>query len=618
VYFGAVIEAHCDAQGRRQQHTAMTASPVWFGPIDRPLFGWFHHPNDGRARAGVVICAPVAHEYLQVHYALRLLAERLEALGMCVLRFDYDGTGDSAGDGNEPHRVDAWLDSTAAAAALVRSTGVDQVSFVGMRLGALLAAHTAKELGNVDQLVLWDPCVSGRSFLAEQRALSALYLGATSADDGSVIGPGLRYQSETVRCLGELELGMIQGQLARRTLLLTRKDKPSSRWMAESWSEGSIEFGEAVGQADLLDIGLPGQLLPHAAIERIAIWISDGAETESIELSDVAMAATGNVGCNENGMAITESPVRMGPAGLFGIVTELAGLPKTSAPVAVFLNVANEHHVGPSRLWVELARRWAAAGIMSVRVDLSGLGDSPLRTADQHQFVVRAPESFEDVDDITAALSPDDPSNVILVGLSSSGYQVIESALGLLPRGVIAVNPSLSFVPPELRAGLPLHPRRQIAPPRKRDGLVPAFRETGLYSRLRSRFPNLRWRLRTLPTRHAKVHRLLSIVTSVAWRVRMMSFRSRQPVAWLSQLVDAEVDVLLVCGDQEARPLKAGLSHRLLQSGTLRFEHLPELQHALLVETQLRLVADLTTDHVVSRFSPLPRAVVRGQITASV
>ena len=156
----------------------MTASPQWFGPQDRPLFGWLHAPPDGRARAGVVLCPSFAREDHKGHNAFQVLAERLVSQGLAVLRFDYDGMGDSAGSNHDPGRVDAWLRSTADAIALVRRFGVPRVSLVGMRIGATIAAHAASDDGDIDQLVLWDACLSGRAFLREQQLLSVLKLAA--------------------------------------------------------------------------------------------------------------------------------------------------------------------------------------------------------------------------------------------------------------------------------------------------------------------------------------------------------------------------------------------------------------------------------------------------------
>jgi hypothetical protein len=74
---------------------------------------------------------------------------------------------------------------------------------------------------------------------------------------------------------------------------------------------------------------------------------------------------------------------------LVGILTEpdpAKVLPE--APTVVVSNVGLNHHVGPYRLWVELARKLAERGVSTLRFDLSGLGDSlPRRAAGADEFL---------------------------------------------------------------------------------------------------------------------------------------------------------------------------------------------------------------------------------------
>jgi pimeloyl-ACP methyl ester carboxylesterase len=611
LYFGAEL-GPLDSEDESEEawNPKMTASPVWFGPPARPLFGWFHRPDDGKARAGVVLCVPLANEYEVAHCAIRVLAERLESLGICVLRFDYEGMGDSAGNGHDSDRVSAWVTSASHATKLLRSTGVDRVSVVGMRMGALLGGRMAAEDGDIDQMVLWDPCVSGKSFLAEQRALMAITFGVVAAPDGSVQGPGIVYEPETVARLNEIAFANFTAPLARRALVLTRSDRPAGRRLQLSLAT-SVEWDEAVGQAELMELGPPLQKLPYAAIERIATWLSDGTETAAVSLTLPPAPGAVTVGRDPEGRAITERPIRLGPAGLFGMLTEVTSVPATPSPVVVFLNVANAHHVGPSRMWVDLARRLAPAGINCVRVDLSGLGDSPLRHADQREFASLLPEAFEDVMDIAEAVSPKDPSNVVLIGASSSAYQAIESALELLPRGIVAMNPTLWFVPPERKAGRALDRRRAVIVPH--NPAVPSIRGSTLHVKLRSRFPQVRLRLRTSSTRHPQLFRLRRVVANFGWRLRMLRTPSRRAGVWLGKLVDGGVDIFLLCGEWEARPIRVGASSqkllRLTRTGRLRFECLPELDHSLMIEKQHRMVADMTAEHIVGKFAPRTRSL---------
>ena len=65
---------------------------------------WLTAPGGGASSVGVVIVPPIGYEYWSSHRTLRTLAERLAEQGCSRLRFDFDGTGDSAGDQWDPAR----------------------------------------------------------------------------------------------------------------------------------------------------------------------------------------------------------------------------------------------------------------------------------------------------------------------------------------------------------------------------------------------------------------------------------------------------------------------------------------------------------------------------------
>src|SRR5882757_5126910 len=75
------------------------ARPCFILAGGRPLFAWHHAPPSALRRgAGIVLCPPLGYEYMSAYPTMRILAERLAALGFDALRVDYDGTGNSAGD----------------------------------------------------------------------------------------------------------------------------------------------------------------------------------------------------------------------------------------------------------------------------------------------------------------------------------------------------------------------------------------------------------------------------------------------------------------------------------------------------------------------------------------
>jgi pimeloyl-ACP methyl ester carboxylesterase len=77
---------------------------------------------------------------------------------------------------------------------------------------------------------------------------------------------------------------------------------------------------------------------------------------------------------------LMEEPLQFGEGGrLLGILTS-PSMPARNAeevPVFVFLSAGSLHRVGPHRLHVRLSRELAQMGFSSLRVDLSGTGDSP-------------------------------------------------------------------------------------------------------------------------------------------------------------------------------------------------------------------------------------------------
>jgi alpha-beta hydrolase superfamily lysophospholipase len=114
-----------------------------------PLFGWMHFPDDSRgSRTGVIPCNPFGVEQILTHRLYLKLAERLAQNGHWALRFDYHGTGDSAGDDEQPRRVRSWMDSIDRGVNLIKRTGgVHEVCLFGLRLGATLAFAAAEECG---------------------------------------------------------------------------------------------------------------------------------------------------------------------------------------------------------------------------------------------------------------------------------------------------------------------------------------------------------------------------------------------------------------------------------------------------------------------------------------
>jgi len=144
------------------------ATPLFFGDSKRPLYGVHQAPLTGGRSRAVVLCNPFGEEAIRAFRIYRLIAERLAAAGVSVLRFDYAATGDSAG-ACEAASLAGFAESIALAQEeIVDISGARDCIFIGLRLGASAAVIAATTTSaRPSALVLWDPVVSGTDYLKE-------------------------------------------------------------------------------------------------------------------------------------------------------------------------------------------------------------------------------------------------------------------------------------------------------------------------------------------------------------------------------------------------------------------------------------------------------------------
>ena len=147
---------------------------LFFGSTSRQLFGAYHTPPATVAgRGAALLCPPWGQEYLVSHRIFRRLAVRLSESGYHVLRFDYYGTGDSAGE-REEGDLTSWQDDAAVALEELRDmSGFATVATFGIRLGSVVAWRLASSRSDVHTTVLWDPVVNGTEYVRELNAAQA-------------------------------------------------------------------------------------------------------------------------------------------------------------------------------------------------------------------------------------------------------------------------------------------------------------------------------------------------------------------------------------------------------------------------------------------------------------
>ena len=602
----------------------MTAG--WFGPTDRPLYGVWHVPASGLARSAVVLAPSLGLELDLGHRSLRVLADRLAHQGIAALRFDYDGTGDSAGDDTEPRRVAAWLASVREAVAAARAAGAAHVTVVGLRVGATLAVASRPD---ADAYVLWDACATGKSYLRQESVMFALNVSTIRPEprtDGSLDGPGSVYSAETVADLGAIALN--GGDLAAvpASLVLVRDDKPDNRTTRAVAGVAGVELEPCAGQAALLEVSGAVSRVPLGTVGRIVDWVSAQAPHEARPLQP-SLAPSAVVGRRADGTEIRESVQSIGPRRLFAILTEASSSERASgsaaAPVTVVLsNSATTYHIGSARSWVELSRRLARDGVRGLRLDQRDLGDGPdvdeppgpvyyddgslddlrvaadlapgLSAATAGLITGHATASSTTHLDIAADRGATGDGGVVLVGLCSGSWTSALVAQEVRPAGVLLLNPWVwdRDVEP---VGPVAHPQREVFTARVSRALTDRHRLRALGARVLSWV----WAMRP----------------DFLWRAAATLHLGDTTGATVGRMVDNGSQVTLVMGSRESQIFRRGLGfsqeRRLARSGRLRLVERPGLDHGMLHSREREVVLDEVVADVLTLVAPPPAPTPR-------
>jgi len=257
-------------------------TPFRFGPPQRQLYGIHHPAVPGHAhRTGVLLCNPFGQEAVRTHRMFRVLADRLARAGVHVLRFDYHGTGDSSGDDADGH-LDAWRDDVLLAHQELqrRSMGAG-ITWVGVRLGATVAALAARQSPDLaEHLVLWEPLADGTAYLA---AMVEHHRHALASSFG-VVPPiyrqvpsheamGFEMSDKLLAQFRQLTPASLQGVRARRaTLIASPRDHAAAAFADAYRSQGApvevVNFQHGFEWTS--EEALNTALVPHEAVALLA------------------------------------------------------------------------------------------------------------------------------------------------------------------------------------------------------------------------------------------------------------------------------------------------------------------------------------------------------------
>lgn len=254
--------------------------PFYFSSSGGELFGCYHRERASGVGADrvVVVCYPLGEQFVRAHRTLRGLATRLASSGLPVLRFDYFGCGDSQGD-LEQANLDIWLENIVSATAEARRlSGRRRICLLGIQMGATLAALSGAD---VESLVLWDPVMTGSSYLERlasiQEGLEAEIVRSSAPErlDGAVELVGYCYSMPMRRDLERIDLSRLSRKPASRCLLVETGEAK----VLEPLRSLLSNLGVAVDHCHSPDVPIPqaGPYLaavPARTIHAVVSWLA--------------------------------------------------------------------------------------------------------------------------------------------------------------------------------------------------------------------------------------------------------------------------------------------------------------------------------------------------------
>lgn len=430
------------------------------------VFGLLHTPAaDARRDTAVLVCPPFGWEDVCSYRSRRDWAEQLAQAGYPTLRIDLPGTGDSSGSFDDRGLLAAWIGAVDSASSWLRAaTDSVSVAAIGIGLGGLLAYAAIAEGALLDELILWAVPSRGSAFIRELRAFGRMESSKFAArgespktlPEGYTGAGGFVLSAETTRALDELDLATVSlpaGQ-PRRALLLTRDGIGVDERLLDRLRDAGTAVSVAPGAGYSEMMAEPQESrAPTEVFAQVRSWLEEsssigaassqalGGEGTSPARDEVAGAvrhpaivdrATAEL--TVAGVRIRETPLSIEqPWGrLFGVLAEPAGgQAHTPGLGAILLNAGAIRRIGPNRMWVEIARHWAALGVPCLRLDLEGLGDAD---GDSERFAEVAElyvpglvaQVLTAVDELEARHTA---GSFVLAGLCSGAYWSFHGAL---------------------------------------------------------------------------------------------------------------------------------------------------------------------------------------------
>ena len=362
------------------------------------------------------------------------LGEDLAHAGVGFLRYDLPDQGDSLDLAREADAASAWLRSVHDMVAWAREQfpGVD-ICLCGYRLGALIAAVAAPAIKGLDALVLFAPVLSGRNFLRELVLNQGELGGSGAASEAQELAQeGWKPSDASLATISTWALKQIDTRAAAPILVLADSGlRQLGSWLGipeGASAQGRHQLSEA-NDLLLLRADAHSVRVPESSFATAVQWLRGGQSSAAAPMAvGAAQAAVAHAARYVLELpGARERSIRFGPHGRYAGTWCVADRPASGVPAILILNTGANPRSGRNRLCVWLARRMAQAGVASLRIDISGTGDTTpvLRS---NNLTLYGDDYVQDVSCAIETMEGEGFKRPVLFGLCSGAYLGLQAA----------------------------------------------------------------------------------------------------------------------------------------------------------------------------------------------
>lgn len=520
--------------------------PTWLLTQGEPLAAW-HYPAASPARALCVVVVPsIGYEDRVTEGGAVELTRALARAGFEVLTFDHHGTDQSPGSLEDPDLVNRWVLGTRAA---LDAFGDRPIAVVSFRLGCLLALQALTDRP-AELLYLLSPTLNGRRFVRELRVLAATGAHAGAAE-GPVTAGGFGYPESMLADIAGIAVGAITDPPAASVVVIDSPNRPTANRLDEVLTSAgsSVERWTAHDLDAWMDVTNTEATAPLATIQRLVDHLVQQAGYTAASGPVIPFPETGPMQLRCMDGRFSERRMVLGGARLGAILAEPI-TPTDRRTAVLFLSTT-----GPGDSFSQAAHRFAAAGVVSLRLDFAGFRESGRWPGQPPGSAYYGPCGMRDISEGIDALRAIGCDKVIVVGICSAAWSMLLTRPLPGLHTLVAINPQL-FV--------------------SQSGSIPSFAQHTATSRhARSIKVNLRW---LLPIAKAR-----------------LSHYARRSIRHLTR-AGTQVHLVFAKGDAGHRYWRCALSPLVIRRAALHLHVVPDLGHNLEQVAARSQVIDLIAD----------------------